>query len=368
MSVGIGTLAQVSTVQFIGFMIAAVVGGIVSDRVGKKLVLQVACGLLLAGSVVWSLAGSLSAAFVGGALMGLGGGIIESMSTSVLSDMYPGRRKFLLNFSQIIYCLGAIAGPAVMSWLLPLGVSWRVCFAGIAVASLLLVVLYSRATLPSVSSQEERIHFEALKAIVRRRTVVLPCVAIFFYVLVEASLVMYGNAYLQTIHQAPERWAIAFISLFWIGMMLSRWGCAVIPERIPYVPLIVALLLLTALTLVLQQWASNWVSCLILLVLTGTALSGIWPLIVGLSAALNSRHSGTVLGITIAAGSLGCVVAPTLMNALFTYAPVRTIFPILAIPLLLAAFALLMTGRTNDPSARDRSILSVSPDARDEDA
>lgn len=346
LSVSIGTLAQVSAVQFSAFMLAAIVGGIVSDLVGKKLVLQVACGLLLAGSVVWGLADSLSAAFVGGALMGLGGGIIESMSTTVLSDMYPGRRKFFLNISQLIYCVGAVAGPAMMSWLLPLGVSWRVCFAGIAVTSFFLVLLFSRATLP-VSTQDERIHFKAFKAIVRRRTFVLPCLAIFLYVLAEACVIVYGNAYLQTVHQAPERWAIAFLSFFWIGMMLGRWGCAVIPERIPYAPLIAALLLLTATTLVLQYWASGWVASLILLVLTGTACSGTWPLIVGMSAVLNPRYSGTVLGITIAAGSLGCVGAPTLMNALFAYAPSRTIFPILALPMLLAAFAILVAGRKN---------------------
>ncbi len=347
LSVSMGTLAQVSAIQFCGFMIAAIAGGIVSDLIGKKIVLQIACLLLLAGSAVWSLADSLSMAFIGGALMGLGGGIIESMSTTVLSDMYPEQRKFFLNFSQIIYCLGAVAGPAVMSWLLPLGVSWRVCFAGIAATSFLLVVLFSHAILP-ISTHDERIHFEALKTIIRRRSFLLPCFAIFLYVLVEASVVLYGNAYLQTVHQAPERWAIAFLSLFWTGMMLGRWGCASIPERIPNAPLIASLLLLSATTLILQHWVAGWVPCLILLVLTGTALSGIWPLIVGMSAALNPHYSGTVLGITIAAGALGNVTAPTLMNALFAYASSHAIFPILALPLLLAAVALLMVGRTSE--------------------
>lgn len=347
LSVSMGTLAQVSAVQFIGFLIAAIVGGIWADHVGKKLVLQVACGLLLAGSVAWSLAGNLPTAFVGGALMGLGGGVIESMSSTVLSDMFPNRRKFFLNLSQIIYCLGAVSGPAMMSWLLPLGVSWRVCFAGVAVASLLLVTLYSRATLP-VPAHDERIHFDALKAIVRRPVFVLPCLALFLYVLVEASVIVYGNAYLQIVHQAPECWAIAFLSLFWIGMMLGRWGCAAIPERVPYAPLVAVLLAVAAVTLLLQQWADNWIVSLVLLVLTGTAFSGIWPLIVGMSASLNSGYSGTVLGLTIAGGSLGCIASPTLLNTLFAHTPALTIFPITALPLLLAAGALLMVGKTKN--------------------
>jgi fucose permease len=341
LAVSMGALAQVAAVQFAGFFIAAVAGGILADHVGKKCILLTACGLMLAGSVVWSLANNLPAAFAGGALMGLGGGVIESMSSTVLSDLFPDRRKFILNLSQVIYCAGAVAGPVIMGWLLPLGISWRVCFAGIAGAGLILTFLFARAILP-VPAEDERIHLAALKAIVHRRTFILPCIAIFLYVLTETGVIVYGNAYLQTVHHAPERWAILFLSFFWIGMMAGRWGCALIPERIPYTPLIAGFLVIAALTLILQQWAGGWVSSLVLLTLTGTAFCGIWPLIVGLSASLNSGYSGTVLGVTIAAGSLGCVAAPTMLNTLFARVPPAAIFPITAVPLLLAALALLL--------------------------
>lgn len=344
LSVSMGALAQVAAVQFIGFFIAAIAGGILADHVGKKRVLLTACGLMMAGAVAWSLADHLPMAFVGGALMGLGGGAIESMSSTVLSDLFPDRRKFILNLSQVIFCAGAVAGPIIMGWLLPLGISWRICFAGIAAAGLVLTLLFARVILP-VPAEEERIHLAALKAIIRRRTFILPCIALFSYVLTEAGVIIYGNAYLQTVHHAPERWAILFLSFFWVGMMAGRWGCAFIPESVPYAPLIAGFLVLSALTLILQQWAGGWVSSLILFTLTGTAFCGIWPLMVGLSASLNSGYSGTVLGVTIAAGSLGYVTAPTMLNALFACVPSAYIFPIAAVPLLLAALALLFTVR-----------------------
>ena len=356
LSVSMGQLAQVSAVQFSGFLVAAIAGGIFADHVGKKRVLQVACGCLLAGALTWSIARTLSMALIGGGLMGLGGGVIESMSSTVLSDLFPDRRKFVLNISQIIFCLGAISGPAMMSWLLPLGVPWRSCFLGIAIASTILLVLFSRVTLPAPTS-DERIHLGALKSIVRRRSVLVPCLVLFLYVLTEASVIVYGNAYLQTVHQAPERWAIGFISLFWFGMMLGRLACAAIPERVPYAPLIASLLVVTAATLVLQQWADGWRSSLVLLTLTGVMLSGIWPLIVGMAATLNTGYSATVLGVTIAVGSLGCVVAPTLMNTLFAYAPARAIFPIIAFPLLLAALVLMITKYQEEDGPKEESDM-----------
>lgn len=346
LAVSIGMLAQTSAVHATGFLLAAIVGGIVSDRIGKRRVLQTACGLLLAGAAVWSVAPGLPVACVGSALMGLGGGVLESMSSALLSDLFPGRRRFFLNLSQAMYCAGAIVGPGVASWLLPLGVSWRLCFVGIAFAAVLLLVLYTRASLPA-SLHADRIHLAALRAILGRRTFLLPCLALFCVVLSETGVALYSNAYLQTVHQAPERWAIACISLFWLGMMLGRWLCANIPEHVPCGPLNAALLVVTTGVLALQQWAGSWEASLVLFALTGLAFSGIWPLIVGMSASLNPGYSGTVLGITIAAGSLGCIVAPTFVNTLLAHLPPRTVFPVTALPLLLAAVMLLVVGHCN---------------------
>ena len=49
-------LAQVSAVQFMGFFLAAVVGGILSDRFGKKHIMQTACVLMVAGATTWTVA------------------------------------------------------------------------------------------------------------------------------------------------------------------------------------------------------------------------------------------------------------------------------------------------------------------------
>lgn len=359
LSVSMSLLAQASAVQFMGFLTASVAGGILADHIGKKRVLQAACVLLAAGAVVWGTAYRMWNVFVGAGLMGMGGGILESMSATLISDMFPDRRKFFLNLSQVMFCMGAITGPAMMSWLLPLGVSWRVCFLGVAAIAMLPLALYSCSTLP-VPTHDERIHIAALRTIIGRRTFLLPCIALFLYVLAESGVVVYGNAYLQTVHAAPERWGIAFLSLFWFSMMLGRWLCASIPERIPYAPLTAALLVITAGTLALQFLAGGWIASLVFFAMTGFAFSGTWPLIVGMSASLNRGYSGTVLGITIAVGSLGCVAAPSLLNTLLAGMPARRVFPLTGLSLLFAAAALLAlrtecteeTGQSEIPNSR----------------
>ncbi|MFA5688174.1 MAG: MFS transporter [Kiritimatiellales bacterium] len=336
-----GTLAQVAAFQFCGYLLAAVVCGILADYIGKKAVLSAAGILLLAGAGSWTASVNLNMAITGGILMGMGGGVIESMSTTVLSDLYPERRRFFMNLSQIVFCAGAIAGPALMSWLLPLGMSWRIYFIGVAIISALLTVLFTCTKLPA-PAQDERIHPAALGIIAKRKSFLLPCCALFFSVLTEACIIIYANAYLQTVHHAPEHRAISFLSIFWLSMLLGRWACAAIPERIPHIPLTITLLLLAAVTLGLQPAAHSWLISMVMFTFTGIAISGTWPMIVSISAAENTGYSGTVLGTTIAAGAVGYVAAPSIMNLLFARVPAHTVFLFAAIPLLISAGALLL--------------------------
>ncbi len=334
--ISFGVLAQVSAVQFIGFFCAAVVGGVLSDIFGKKHLMVAACAVLLAGALTWSVAQGLGLAFVGGALMGIGGGVLESMGSSLLSDLFPDRRKLVLNVSQIAYCGGAVSGLCLMGKLLPLGVNWRVFFVFTGGAAAALLALYAMASLPR-PLQDERIHWDALRRIGRRWTFWVPCIVLFCYVLTESMVVVFANAYLRTVHHAPESWAIYSLSLFWTTMGVGRLLCAMIPEHVSYRKIIAGLMLLSAAVLSAQQWQTGWAGSLALFALTGFVFAGSWPLIVGMSAEWNPGYSGTVLGITIAIGALGCVAAPPLMNMLLARLPASVVFPVAALPMVLSA-------------------------------
>jgi MFS family permease len=75
-----------------------------------------------------------------------------------------------------------------------------------------------------------------------------------------------------------------------------------------------------------------------LFVLAGFLFSGIWPLIVAMSAGSHPGRSGSVVGIVIAAGSLGVVAAPVLVSAMLQAGIGIHVFPVLALALLFAAF------------------------------
>jgi fucose permease len=140
---------------------------------------------------------------------------------------------------------------------------------------------------------------------------------------------------------APENWAIYSISAIWLTIAMGRIACSFIPEHVAYEKVIASLLALAGAAMALQGLTGDWRISLGLFTLAGLAFAGTWPLIVGMASHRHPRHSGTVIGITIAAGSLGCVVAPLFMNALLAALPTNLVFVAAAVPLMLGAVLLI---------------------------
>jgi len=325
-------LARTMSVQFIAFMITTLVGGVLSDRIGKKLVFCAAALFAGLGAWRWATADGLAEGMQAAVLLGMGGGILESISSALLSDLYPERRKFLLNLAQVFYCAGAIGGPFLMSRLLPAGVSWRVFFVAIMIASVLLLLLFAYSHMPPPEAHE-RVEAAKLLAIVRRANFVLPCIILYCYVLSESSLGFFITTYLKQHLAAPEHWAIVALSIFWGTMMVGRMICAVLPERLSYEKLVALLCGGGMVCMMVQAWLPDWRFSIAAFACTGLAFAGAWPLIVGLTAIRNPRYSGSVIGLLVAIGALGCVTSPPLMELLFRFVPRTLVWPIAALPL-----------------------------------
>ena len=111
------TLSWVAVTQFSVCFTATIYGGILSDRLGKKPVLVAACLLVMSGAALWSVAWNMAAAHLAGALLGMGGGILESQGSALLADCYPERRRWVFTLSQVTYCVGAVVAPGVIALL-----------------------------------------------------------------------------------------------------------------------------------------------------------------------------------------------------------------------------------------------------------
>jgi fucose permease len=333
LNVDAATLTRVVATQFGAFFLSTLAGGLLSDRFGKHAVLQAGCVLTAAGAILWTFSHRLLTAHAAAAVLGMGGGILESIGSALLADLYPERRKLVLNVTQVAYCAGAAAGPAVMSLLLPQGVSWRLFFAGEALLGVLLLALY-RATPAPPAPLSPAAGLAELTRPLRDPSVRLLALALFGYVLAESGLAVGTTAYLQMQHHAPERWAILGITLVWLSMLVGRMICAVLPENLSTERLIAGLSVAGALSLAAQGLAPGWRVSFALFGLSGLIFSGIWPLIVALCVARQPARSGGAVGVVIAGGSLGVVAAPLVVAAFLQGGQALALYPLFALALL----------------------------------
>ena len=323
-------MSGATTLQFAGFIVATIAGGVLADRIGKKAVFLAACLFTLAGAMLWYCADSLGMVFFGSLAMGMGGGILESMSSALLSDLFPTQRKLYLNLSQAAYCIGAASGPYLIASLFyQEGHSWRVVFLLLAAMAVVLLLFFAVSRIPR-STEEESISFPVFKRIMKRWSFICPCIAIFLYVLAETAHMVFINYYLQKRFAAPEAWAVYGFSIFWLGMTLGRVICAFIWEAVSYRKIIALLMLASGLLMFSQMFVQQWQVSVAIFALTGFVFSGIWPLIVGYTAQINPGYSGTVIGITIASGAIGTVVAAPLMGLYFHLLPLAYAFGFLS--------------------------------------
>ena len=128
-------------------------------------------------------------------------------------------------------------------------------------------------------------------------------------------------------------------------MTLGRLLCAFLPEGHAYELSIAALLAGSASCMCLQAFVESWVGSLGLFALTGLFFAGTWPLIVGMAASRQPEATGAVVGLTVACGSLGCVVAPVVLGMLFGRGHSGAAFMLKGACLFAACFCLVLSRR-----------------------
>lgn len=102
--------------------------GKISDLIGRKIVLQVAVVLFLAGSVLAGMAQDMTQLIVTRGLQGIGGGGIMAMSFVVMGDLVsPRERGKYAGYFTGVFAMASVIGPLVGGFLVDT-LSWRWVF------------------------------------------------------------------------------------------------------------------------------------------------------------------------------------------------------------------------------------------------
>ncbi len=331
--VPLGRTGTLFTAFFIGFTTGVLAAGYLAERWGKKRVLAFGLAVLAAGLLCFGLApalGRFALALPAAWLFGVGGALMETSASALVTDVNPRRAGFALNVSQGFFGIGAIAGPYFVGYLLSHGLSWRLHFylSSAVVAALCLALLPQQAKdLPSEPATWAR-----LGAIIRRPAFLLSAGGMALYIGAEIGFSGWISPFLQRALHAGPALAAQGVAAYWLGMTAGRFVSGWAAERLGAARLVAVLATGAALACLATAFAGTPATGLALAALGGLGMSGIFASILTTASSHFPGATATVFAMVMVCVGVGGMSFPAAMGRLADTVGLR---PAMLVPSLL---------------------------------
>jgi EmrB/QacA subfamily drug resistance transporter len=217
---GLEHLSWVVTAYLLAVTVVTPLYGKLGDLYGRKVVLQVALVLFLAGSALCGLAQGMTELIVFRAIQGLGGGgLIVSAQAAIGDVVPPSERGRYTGLFGAVFGVSSIAGPLIGGFLTT-HASWRwIFYVNLPVGAVAFVVL--AATLPAAAERRKR-DIDYLGT-------VLLAIALSALVLLTT---LGGNTYAWGSGEIVAMGVIAVVAIVWLIRVEARAAEPILPPSL----------------------------------------------------------------------------------------------------------------------------------------
>jgi fucose permease len=325
-----------------GILVGSVVFGPIVDRNGYKGMLLLATALIVLGLEGIAFAPSLAWLRVAVALIGFGGGIINGGANALVADISIEGRSAGLSLLGVFFGVGAVGVPFALSLLLG-----RFSYTAIiaAVGALVVVPLLITALTPfPAPKQPQGFPLAAAGQLVRDPVLLLMGLMLFLESGMEITVGGWAATFFTEELQVPEQRALVYLSLYWLGMMLTRIALGWLLRRVaPARVLLGCLAVGFAGALLLLGTRSAPLAGLGVFLL-GCGFAATFPVVLGFVGDRYTQLSGTAFSIVIVMALTGGMILPYATGVLGASYGLRGSFVIVPAALVLLATLLVVAG------------------------
>jgi fucose permease len=328
--------------QNIGFILSVITVGTLADSADKARLLFAASLILTASFFFFYLNDAFILNLGIMLIIGVGIGGYEGAADAMLLDIHKRRQSLFINVNHFFVTFGQLM---IVIYLIFLQMDWRKSMVQSAVAVFVLTIIFGLSRVPPRKVVTTESFGKRLAFIGKQR----PILALFLMascaVGIEASLIGIITTLLMEFYGFDQVTSKLGLVAFLAGIATGRIVLGILARKSQLLKYILALFALTAIVLSFLLFASpGTVMAYILLVVSGTTISVLFPLTIALAGLKFPAMSGMVMGIIKLGIPVGGIVVP-LMFSLFVQAAsfkaALVLFPVIGI----TGFILALTHR-----------------------
>ena len=312
-NISLAIAGAVFTFRSIGSFFGVLLGGILSDVLGRKPLIVLGCliqGIALAATALtksWSFV--LLFLFING----MAGGSLSTSLNALIAELNAERRGAALNALHGIYGLGSLIGPLLIGLILTWQFGWRAVYYGAAALWILFMILILASPFPKTKKEAEtsgRSKIE-LRAFLLNPVFLLLFFVSFIYNGSAHSLVGWINTYMNQLEYSAFLGS-SMLTIFYLGLTIGRFLCSAWSDRIGYSRIILYCTVGSLAFYPAAIYSGHPLLIAIGVFLSGLFLSGLHPTGLAYANKLFPDSAGTATGILSAAMSLGAGIVPWL--------------------------------------------------------
>lgn len=323
-----------------GYFISVLIAGEINQRLSAQKILVGAMAFFTAGLTGLAVAPGLVGLLFAGFLIGLANGGIDIGANALIAELNRERLASALNYLHVLFGVGALLGPLIVSVAFASRVPyWWVFGAGALVCA---AIAFRLGVTPAIEVRTAPAPGDGFIPMLSHPLIWAISGVMFLYVGAEIGIGAWLFLYLRTAGALSPLLASSGVSLYWLGLVCGRAFGGRLGHRIalPQFTMLASALSAAALVILIAAPTAGGLAASAVF-LIGFGYGPVFPNMIAVGAARFPAEVGRMTSIVVAGGALGGIVAPWIMGHAIADVSARASMEVaLAATIAMAALAL----------------------------
>ena len=311
-------------------LVGSIIFGPVCDRYGHRALFLSSCFSVLLGITGIAFATSLHLLIVSYVLIGVGGGVLNGQTNTIVSDLYSSEklRGARLSLLGAFYGVGAMS-ITLLVWLFGNHIDITYVLLAIAILLAMGTAFCFKVQFPAPKQPQSFPLRDAFRLLRNPMLVMLSLVLLF-----QSSIESVTNNLATTYFSHIEH-AVLLLTVMMAALIMARFALIWIAKRMTQNHILYSFLSITVCGFLIMPFAQTLPVAMLAMVLVGFGISATYPVVLGHLGAKFNKLSGTAFGIAISIALAGSSVINAFVGGLLlNYYPYVMITAVLIMVIL----------------------------------